>query len=164
MEWQDISPVIVNREEPKSRLNQRSHTNQLSQQHQVRWDSESESEMRQQDLHWYGTFNAEEAFFTSLCIAIHSGGIRRDIMATRTTKGGLSWRARCGQDTNFTGSLPGSVRILSLVTNDDVSAIFQTWFFWNSRSDGQTLSLSKLLSLRHYDSRTYCSRCATTGQ
>lgn len=43
-------------------------------------------------------------FFTSLCIAIHSGGGERNIMASRTTKGGFSWRLRCGQDTNFTGN------------------------------------------------------------
>lgn len=119
-------------------------------------------------------------------------------MASRTTKGGLSRRARCRQDTNFAGmkrreserkrsskreressaicdsistsaSTPSEILwntclwhffLLSAI----LSAIFQTWFFRNSRSHGKTFSIPKLLSVRYHDSWTYCSRCATTGQ
>lgn len=139
--------------------------------------------MCEQDFHWYGTFNGEKVFFTSLCIAIHSGGIRgeRNIMASGSTEGGISWRLRSVNLSSFRLYCPlflafnlisgvGKTQILQVIVTrsaaicitspnvDIFTAIFQTWFFWNSRTHGKTFPIPQLLSLRHHDSWTYCPR------
>lgn len=172
VEWQNISLITVNRKELESRHHQGSNAHQPSKQHQVCGASESETAMCRPDFHWYGTSNAEKACCTSLCIAVHSGGIRgeRDVMASRTTEGGLLRRARCGQDTNFAGELirrnnfHRSTCVWHLSMFFSFAAIFQTWFLRDSRSHSQTVPLPKLLSMRHDDSWTHCTRCATAGQ